>query len=639
MRREVIMAVKFLKTNFFPLKEQNFIIPIYRRPCKENETKNDFQFFVKKFTLPKDESREGREQYWITFDKHDTFENLEISSLENRYLTLSYIFLLIEKKVENYHIPYQVGDKFMDVIDIIIDESELGKESICVIPTYQNKKYGILLDFHFFKEKNIAYSISVQKKSLSLDQSGQSNKNYYIDKYKKIDDFIKMQFEKIFMPLDENGLIDFSSDMENIEAHKLETKKYVCGGESQSNSQFQGILKQGPYSKLKEDAMLGFVYRNQEKALSYELYYALRGERFPTFKGMEKMFGMKIQKDTVMGYGVDDYNEKEVKEMVDTVIERSNGKKIVPIIIVPWDKNSADEMQSKMYYFIKYSFLKNNIPCQFVDINKIKIYNTFKWMVSGIALQIFTKLGGSPWCLVPSTEKCLIMGIGQAHKRDENGKIDRYYAYSIQNDSSGLFRNIKLLSDNTDRDSYLNGLSKKLKEIIIVQASEFDCFVIHTPFRLRKDEMNTIRMVVETLANETDKKFAVLRFNTDHYYMGYDFENGSLTPYESTFVKIFSGNYLVWFEGLQYGYSSIRERIGPPIQISIDFHQTEIQYTDILKYLQDAINLSGANWRSFNAKTMPISILYARLLSGFISAFDKYKFGDINIENITPWFL
>jgi hypothetical protein len=195
------------------------------------------------------------------------------------------------------------------------------------------------------------------------------------------------------------------------------------------------------------------------------------------------------------------------------------------------------------------------------------------------------------------------------------------------------------LSDNTDHDGYLNGLSEKLKEIIIAQADEFSCFVIHTPFKLRKDEMNTIRMVVEALNDEIDKKFAVLRFNDDHYYMGYDFRNGSLTPYESTFVRISTNNYLIWFEGLQYGYSSVKERIGPPIQISIDYHQAKIQYTDIMKYLQDAINLSGANWRGFNAKTIPVSILYARLLSKFISAFDKYKFGDINIENITPWFL
>jgi hypothetical protein len=639
MREGVIMATNFLKTNFFSLQNQDFKIPIYKKLCIEQETKKDFSFSVKKFALLNTDNDTEREQYWITFDKHDNFLKSEISSLEHRYLTLLYIFLLIEIKLKSLNIPYQIGDKFMEVIDIIIDESELGKESICIKPTYQNKKFGILLDYHFFKRMEIPHSISVQKKSLSLDQSGQANKNYYIDKFKKIDHFVTTYFNKIFTPLDENGLIEFSSNMENIESHKLETKRYVFNGGIQSNSQFQGILNRGPYSKLKEQAMLGFVYRNHEKALSHELYYALRGERFPTFKGMERMFDIKIQKDTVIGYGLDDYNVQEIEKMVKTIIEISNGKKIVPIIIVPWDKNSANDDQNKMYYLIKYSFLKFNIPCQFVDINKIKNYNTFKWSVSGLALQIFTKLGGSPWCLVPGTEKCLIIGIGQAHRKDENGKIERYYAYSIQNDSSGIFRNIKMLSDNTDHESYLNGLSNNLKEIIITQSGEFDCFVIHTPFRLRRDEMDTIRMVVKSLADEIDKKFAVLRFNDNHYYMGYDFNNGSLTPYESTFIQISANNYLVWFEGLQYGYSSVKERIGPPIQIFIDYHQSEIKYTDIIKYLQDAINLSGANWRGFNAKTMPVSILYAKLLSGFISAFDKYQFGNINIENITPWFL
>jgi hypothetical protein len=633
------MADNFLRINFFALEQQNFIIPIYKRLCKEYETKNDFSFLVKKFSLLNNNCNEKKEPYWVTFDEHEAFIKSEISSSEHRYLTLLYIFLLIEGKMKSLNIPYQLGDKFKEVIDIIMEESELGKESICVCPTYQNKKFGILLHYHFLPNKEITDFVEIQKKSLSLDSSGQTNKNYYIDKYKKIERFVKEYFKKIFVPLDENGLINVSSDMENIEGRKLETKKYICGGGYPSNSQFQGIAKRGPYSKLKKDVMLGFIYLNHEKPLSYELYYALRGERFPTFKGMEDMFGIQIKKDTVIGYGVDSYSEHEIQKMINTILEKSYGKTIVPIIFVPWDKNSANEDQSKMYYLIKYSFLKHNISCQFVDINKIKKYNIFKWSVSGIALQIFTKLGGTPWCLVPSTEKCLIIGIGQAHRKDENGKIEHYYSYSIQNDSSGLFRKIKLLSDNSDHDSYLNGLSDNLRKIILEQINEFNCFVIHTPFRLRKDEMNTIKKVIETLDNENDKKFAILRFNDKHCYMGYDFGNGSLTPYESTFVRISANDYLVWFEGLQYGYSSVKERISPPVKISIDYPQKEINPFDIIKYLQDAINLSGANWRGFNAKTMPVSILYAHLLSGFISAFDKYQFDDINIENITPWFL
>jgi hypothetical protein len=427
--------------------------------------------------------------------------------------------------------------------------------------------------------------------------------------------------------------------MEKIKDHKLATKRYVFGGNNQSNSQFQGILKNGPYLALQEECTLVFIFRNHEKSLSHEVYYALKGERFSTFAGMEKMFNYKMHKETIKGIGIEDYNETEIDNLINGIVREFNSKKIVPIILVPWTRDTASDYQSKMYYLMKYKFLKYNMPCQFVGIDKVRSYNAFKWSVSGIALQIFTKLGGSPWCLVPSTEKCLIIGIGQAHRKNEQGGIARHYSYSIQNDSSGLFRNIKLLSDNTDNDKYLNGLAENLKEIIINQISQFDCFVLHTSFRLRNDELKTIRRVIESLSNETGKEFAVLRFNDSHYYMGYDFNNNnSLIPYESTLVRITANSYLIWFEGVQYGYSSVKQRIGPPIQVSVDFSTTD-DYNNILRYFQDAINLSGANWRGFNAKSMPVSILYAHLLSGFISAFDAFKFGDLDIENITPWFL
>jgi hypothetical protein len=156
---------------------------------------------------------------------------------------------------------------------------------------------------------------------------------------------------------------------------------------------------------------------------------------------------------------------------------------------------------------------------------------------------------------------------------------------------------------------------------------------------LRKDELDTIKATIDALANnKSDKKFAVMRFNDDHYYMGYDLKNNTLIPYESSFVRISVDSYLIWFEGLQYGYTSVKERIGPPIQVTFDYPK-DCTTNDLLNYLQDAINLSGANWRGFNAKTMPVSILYAHLLSGFLAAFDSLNFDEINIENILPWFL
>ena len=120
--------------------------------------------------------------------------------------------------------------------------------------------------------------------------------------------------------------------------------------------------------------------------------------------------------------------------------------------------------------------------------------------------------------------------------------------------------------------------------------------------------------------------------------MSFDSSFNSLVPLESTKVELSKKNYLVWFEGQQYGQFTIRHRIGSPVRVFVDYPKN-ITHEQIIDYLQDAINLSGANWRGFNAKSIPVSLLYAQLISHFISKFDKYNLDNIDIENLTPWFL
>ncbi|UTC43072.1 hypothetical protein [Treponema sp. OMZ 857] len=111
-----------------------------------------------------------------------------------------------------------------------------------------------------------------------------------------------------------------------------------------------------------------------------------------------------------------------------------------------------------------------------------------------------------------------------------------------------------------------------------------------------------------------------------------------MIPLESTKICLSFYRFLIWFEGQQYGQFAVHHRIGAPIKIDIDYPD-DLDSEKINDYLQDSINLSGANWRGFNAKSIPISLLYAELISKFVSAFDEYNLEPINIENFTPWFL
>ena len=56
-------------------------------------------------------------------------------------------------------------------------------------------------------------------------------------------------------------------------------------------------------------------------------------------------------------------------------------------------------------------------------------------------------------------------------------------------------------------------------------------------------------------------------------------------------------------------------------------------------YLQDILNLSGASWRGFNAKSMPISIFYPKIISKFIAEFRYRNLPELEFEKLPPWFL
>ena len=97
--------------------------------------------------------------------------------------------------------------------------------------------------------------------------------------------------------------------------------------------------------------------------------------------------------------------------------------------------------------------------------------------------------------------------------------------------------------------------------------------------------------------------------------------------------------YLVWFEGLLYGKEIVDKRLSNPVHIQFLSGNTEKKF-DEHTFLQDILNLSGANWRGFNAKSIPISIYYSQIIAKYTEAFDDiqdYKEG--SISNDKPWFL
>ena len=115
----------------------------------------------------------------------------------------------------------------------------------------------------------------------------------------------------------------------------------------------------------------------------------------------------------------------------------------------------------------------------------------------------------------------MIFGIGKAHDlQRQNGRttVRKYFAYSVCFDSTGVYRSLGVLCDTSNREQYYADLERniiaQIEERINAGQTVTDC-VIHTPFRMRNDEMKTIKESIDKLhKSHGDITFTVMRINT-----------------------------------------------------------------------------------------------------------------------------
>ena len=283
-------------------------------------------------------------------------------------------------------------------------------------------------------------------------------------------------------------------------------------------------------------------------------------------------------------------------------------------------------------------------PSQVCTLGVIQDENTLRWSVANIALQIFCKAGGLPWKVRPVGERNLIIGISQSHKLRKTGtetSVEKYFSFSILTDSSGLFQKIQVLGESENEKAYLDQLRTNLKEVLKNAAEEFSRVVVHTSFKLKYHEIDEIQRVVQETANQTTdggSRFAVVKVNHRSRFFGANRRVNSLVPFEGTRVKLGHGEYLVWFEGIFPDKPTVTKAFPGPTHIQF-LRVTEDQNISDEILLQDLVNLSGANWRGFNAKSSPVSIFYCHLVADMVHDFQQRGLPLPAVQDLRPWFL
>ena len=626
--------------NLFPLTTDQFTITLYRLPYVEGIRPSVGDEKAVRRSLEVDSVRD---HYWTLFQQIDGGVATVCEPLDNVYLTIDALRLaLIQNCQRNLSSrDVRVLGGFRKRVEVTVGQFPEGIQVISLEPYFlkSSRQFGFLADFRFHPNKEHRGTRRALELSLSLDRRGQPNHNYYADRYTHLLNFVKEFHPRIFpLKLPGGHNTDISTHLVELTPSRLDVKRYIVGSNSEARSQFMGVKNSGPLNRLTDETRLCFLYRPDDRLLSHDLFRALRGDTFRTFTGMNQMFKLSLQNERVSGIPISGFDYEEIEQVVERVISESDGLNTVPIALTPFSRHDELEDNSQ-YWFLKHAFLSRNLPLQVVANETIANKNKLKWSTAGIGLQIFAKAGGVPWKVQPRTERCLIVGVGQAHQIIDK-KISRYFAYSVLTDSSGVFEEVRTLGESQDENDYIQSFSANLRDIFNEYSNRFSSFVVHTTFKIRRNELEAIASILsDRHSSRTEGDFVSLKFNDRNRFFGFAKGHNSRVPYESSLIRLSNNEFLVWFEGLQYGQPTVSKRVGNPLHIQFTFPLSGLSGDKQRAHLQDAINLSGANWRGFNAKSLPISVYYAQIIARYLREFESRKLPPINVNTLTPWFL
>lgn len=634
-----------IKLNFLPIEQRDFSFRIFRKP-KLEEKNLDRELYT--YSLPKStNAAEGRTGYLVSFEPKEGFEPYDAFFLDSRDMTKKYLTINLTKQLKaKSTFPFElIESRFHgDRIEFAIDEFKLGRRIIFLMPYFLEVrgKFGFLIDFRFAKRAEAPFDKEVQKLSLSLDKAGNSNKNYYTDKYRLIQSFLRDAYPDFHRFSLNNELeVSVSQSMYNMQIFQLGKKEYVFHHGSTSHSQFQGIRNYGPYRQLNGRVKYIFIFEDRYKSFANDLYLSLVGKLNPgTFSGLSSMFKLKLGLDDVVRISLPDYSKPSLLSAVTSVKklkEQEPTTDFISILIEDYSSEDRHDTASKYYYYLKYHFIKEDIALQVVNYRKLGAKNALKWSTSNLALQIFSKLGGVPWLVKPSNSNCLILGIGSSHKRDpETNKTTKYFAYTVCLDSSGLYKSLDILAEAEEEGTYLDQLRQNL--VALLQSGKFNNYktcVLHLPFKIKRSEVKALTEAIEGIK---EMNFVAIKVNLENKFFGYSNHN-TLVPYESSCMQLSKREYLIWFEGLLYGKEVVDKRLSNPVHVEF-LNIPEDKEFNSRDFLQDVLNLSGANWRGFNSRSVPISIYYSKIITEYTKAFEELEdYDEGAISNQRPWFL
>jgi hypothetical protein len=287
-----------------------------------------------------------------------------------------------------------------------------------------------------------------------------------------------------------------------------------------------------------------------------------------------------------------------------------------------------------LYSLAKAELLGNGVPSQVITAETLNIGNQIQWTLENIALQIYAKIGGTPWTVMSSSpEKELVVGVSRAMDRGKNLVVGFVTLFTYDGDYQLLYSLSPKPVEWTQLDSYresLAGLIEDAYREYVDKQGQPTGLVIHLckrPGRFR--EVAAIEQAMRTLENSIP--YALLHVNDDTNYRLFDSSHSTYVPESGMTVGVYCTSALLFLDGRPPGSSeTIRRRRGVPrlLEVSMDKRST-MDIDEFPRLVRQVFEFSRVNWRGFNAQAIPATLNYSHLVARLVAEVGADRWNDI----------
>ncbi|ALL06287.1 Piwi domain protein [Pedobacter sp. PACM 27299] len=448
---------------------------------------------------------------------------------------------------------------------------------------------------------------------------------------------------------------------------ELKTPTFIfdpAGTKTNSTSPDMGLTNFGPYDSInfdtKSPSVLCICHRENRGYFSDFLGSLKDGISNSNFfkKGLVKKY--ELQELT---YNINQLSSFDLTEYFRIIREWDDVKPDLAIIEIPSEFKRLPDNDNP-YYKLKAKLLSLEIPVQYISTEKVKSYN--EYIMNSLALQIYAKLGGTPWVLPSqkSVDREIIIGIGHSwmrqnqYKGAEQSKVVGITTFLSSDGQYLLGDKVKDVPFENYFSELLGSLTQSFNRLEKDQGwIEGD--TVRLIFHIFKPIKNTEFDVISQFIKNNTKykiKFAFITISKSHPHLLFEPNQpgisgkGAYIPNRASNFFLDSETCIVQMFGPKE-LKTARQGISTPIQIRIRTPQgnydnnelDELLYYDLAYIVQQIFSFTYLSWRSFLPGEQPATMLYSNLISKLLSKMRNVSGWDADHLNYSlkrkKWFL